>query len=153
MDDRIQLVRQMPVFGGLNDQSLKFLLDHSETVEIAQIDSFFQEGDAATAFFVLESGNVVVEKEWQGVPVQIRQLGPGDCFGEMAIIDLEPRSASVRAVTDCRAIKISRKILYDLFREDLEQYAIIMMNMGREVSRRLRRVSERLFELDQTFSS
>jgi CRP-like cAMP-binding protein len=68
----------------------------------------------------------------------------------MAIIDLQSRSASVRAVTDCRAIKINRATLHELYRKDLEQYAIIMMNMGREVSRRLREVSERLFEVDQS---
>ena len=77
-------------------------------------------------------------------------MGAGDCIGEMAIIDLQSRSASVRAVADCLAIEITRVTLNKLYQTDLEQFAIIMMNMGREVSRRLRIASDRLFTIDQT---
>jgi len=56
-----------------------------------------------------------------------------------------PRSASVRAIDDCRAIQLSAASLYQVYEKDLEQFAMIQMNMGREVSRRLREADERLF--------
>ncbi len=145
-----ELIRQMPVFGGLNDASLTFILEKSELVEQSSGTMLFEEGDPATAVFVIQKGSVKIEKSWQGAPVELRILSAGDCVGEMAILDLQPRSASVRAITDCQAIKIDRVTLHDLYRRDLEQYAIIMMNMGREVSRRLRVVSEKLFTIEQT---
>ena len=147
--DLFKLLRRMPVFGGLSDSARRFILDRSKMVEVPEGESFFAEGDEAKSLFVLSAGSVVIEKDWQGNSIELRQLESGDCFGEMAIIDLQPRSASVRAKADCHAIEIKRATLHQLFKHNLEQYAIIMMNMGREVSRRLRDVSERLFELDQ----
>ena len=69
---------------------------------------------------------------------QLRNLNQGDCFGEMSLIDFSPRSASVRAVEDCTALQISAACISQIYEKDLEQFAMIEMNMGREVSRRLR---------------
>ena len=144
-EDQIQLLRQMPVFGGLKSEALHLILEQSQTIHVADGDYFFHEGEPGDALFVLESGDVQIEKDWNGAAVYLGNLGPGDCIGEMALIDLEARSASVKATSDCQAIAISRKALNSLFQLDLEQYAIIMMNMGREVSRRLRLADQRLF--------
>ena len=54
-------------------------------------------------------------------------------------MDLLPRSASVRAVEDCTAIRLSAANLYQVYEQDLKQFALIQMNMGREVTRRLRK--------------
>ena len=66
----------------------------------------------------------------------------------MSLIDMQPRSASVRALEACEALEISIPSLHQLYKVDVEQYAMIMMNMGREVSRRLRKADERLFQLE-----
>lgn len=63
----------------------------------------------------------------------------------MAVIDHCERSASVRAVEDCTAIRISAANLYELYAQDLKQFALIQMNMGREVCRRLRQADSHLF--------
>lgn len=146
------LLRQMPVFGGLNDATLQFLIERSEEVNLSAGEFFFLEGDAAKSFYVMRRGSIQVEKNWQGQVIPLGQLGAGDCVGEMAIIDLQARSASVRCEVDCCAIEISRASLHQLYRHDLEQYAIIMMNMGREVSRRLRTATERLFEIENSIA-
>ena len=75
----------------------------------------------------------------------IGRLGPGDCFGEMALIDLYPRSAGVRAAEDCLALALSNALLYQLYAVDPEPFTLIMMNLARELSRRLRRTEGRLF--------
>jgi CRP-like cAMP-binding protein len=87
---------------------------------------------------VLENGRAQVLKGGPGDEYVVRQVHPGDCFGEMSLIDLSPRSASVRAVEDCCAIEISTACLHAVYQRDVEQFALIEMNMGREVSRRLR---------------
>jgi CRP-like cAMP-binding protein len=63
----------------------------------------------------------------------------------MALLDLFPRSASVRAVEDCRALALTPAHLLRLFEHDAEQFALIQMNIGREMSRRLREADEQLF--------
>jgi len=63
----------------------------------------------------------------------------------MALMDLGHRSASVMAVKDCIAIELSTASFYRIYEKNLEQFALLQMNIGREVSRRLRDADERLF--------
>ena len=142
---RIQLLQRMPIFGGIRDDILGFLLELSPVAGVPKDGFFFREDDEGQSMFVLEEGRVAVLKRWQGRDCLLRTLERGDCFGEMALLDLCPRSASVRAVEDCAAIELSAASLYQLYKKDLEQFAMIEMNMGREVSRRLRESDERLF--------
>jgi CRP/FNR family transcriptional regulator, cyclic AMP receptor protein len=143
---RIELLQRMPVFGAIREDSLRLLLEYSRVVEVPAGQLFFCQHDPANTMFVLEAGKVVVFKSWQGQDVALHDLGAGDCFGEMALMDLLPRSASVRADTDCRAIEISAADLHQLYQRDTEQFALIQMNIGREVCRRLRATSELLFQ-------
>jgi CRP-like cAMP-binding protein len=142
---RIELLQRMPIFGGIRADVLRFLLGLCPVDSVPTNDFFFRENDAADSMFVLEAGKVAVLKGWQGREYLLRSLGEGDCFGEMALMDLFPRSAAVRAVEDCTAIRLSAASLYKVYEQDLEQFALIQMNMGREVSRRLRESDNRLF--------
>lgn len=146
MDPRIELLQAMPVFGALREETLRFLLDASTTKTVAAGDFFFREGDEAQSMFVLETGKAAVLKDWAGHPYLLTHLGAGDCFGEMSLMEMRPRSASVAAVEPCRAIELSNANLLALYQKDLEQFTLIQMNMGREVSRRLREADERLFQ-------
>jgi CRP-like cAMP-binding protein len=142
---RIELLQRMPVFGGIRADILRFLLETCPIVEVPAGEFFFRERDPADAMFVLEAGKVAVLKSWKDAAYLLHALDTGDCFGEMALMDLMPRSASVRATADCRAIVVSAASLYRVYEKDIEQFAMIQMNMGREVSRRLREADDRLF--------
>jgi len=141
----IELLQRMPIFGALRADTVQFLLQHVRSVAVAAGEDFFRERDQADCLYVLESGRVAVLKTWQGDETLLRYLGRGDCFGEMALMDLFPRSATVRAVEDCKALALAPADLYRLFEHDAEQFALIQMNMGREVCRRLRETDEELF--------
>jgi CRP-like cAMP-binding protein len=143
---RIDLLKQMPIFGGIRNDILAFLLDRSAMVRVRRSEFFFREGDAAQAMFVLETGRAAILKLWRGEQHVLRTLEQGDCFGEMALMDMKSRSASVVATEDCTAIELSAGCLFELYERDLEQFTLIQMNMGREVSRRLRETDDRLFD-------
>lgn len=142
---RIEMLQRMPIFGALRDDTLEFLLGLTHEVAVPAQGWFCREGDQAQSLFVIESGQASVIKGWQGRSHVLRVLGPGDCVGEMALMDLMPRSAGVRADTDCVALELDSGQLMALFEHDLEQFALLQMNLGREVSRRLRVADERLF--------
>ena len=146
-ESSLKLLRNMPIFGGLKESALELILQASSTFTLAEDDFLFQEGDRAESVFVLKSGSVTIEKRLNGEPIQLGHLSEGDCIGEMALIDMQARSASVRANCQCEILEIPARSLRNLLKDDLEQYAMIMMNMGREVSRRLRRADERLLEM------
>ena len=88
--------------------------------------------------YVLISGHVRILNHWQHREMQIGRIGPGGCFGEIALISSSPRSASVQADTFCRAIALSNRDLYRLKRIDIEQYVIIQENIALELCERLR---------------
>jgi CRP/FNR family transcriptional regulator, cyclic AMP receptor protein len=142
---RIELLQRMPVFGGIRADILQFLLGLCPVVSVSSDEFFFREHDEGDSMFVLEAGKAAVLKSWRGQEYFLRTLKEGDCFGEMAVIDLLPRRASTRAVEDCTAIRLSAASLYQVYEHDLKQFALIQMNMGREVSRRLRESDNRLF--------
>jgi CRP-like cAMP-binding protein len=113
---------------------------------VAEGEFFFHEDDDAQSLFVLEAGKVAVLKTWKGHEYLLRHLEKGDCFGEMSLMDMHHRSASVVAVEPCHAIELSTASLLTIYENSLEQFTLIQMNMGREVSRRLREADERLFQ-------
>lgn len=142
---RIELLQRMPIFGGIRTEILQFVLASCPIVPVPANQFFFREQDKGDAMFVLETGKAAVLKSWRGRDHLLQTLKQGDCFGEMAVMDYGPRSASVRAIEDCSAIRISTASLYELYARDLKQFALIQMNMGREVCRRLRDADNRLF--------
>lgn len=142
---RIEALQRMPIFGGMLPETLEFLVDSAQLREVPKNDFFFHESEVPDFIYVLETGSVSVLKSWHGKQYKIRHLGPGDCFGEMALIDLFPRSASVMAVSDCTAIALSPDVVHQLYERNLEQFALIQMNFARELSRRLRVADDRLF--------
>ncbi len=142
---RIAALQRMPIFGGIEAGVLRLLVEQASSVRVPEGDYFFRQDDKAESMFVLEAGRVAIIKRWDGEEHLIARLGPGDCFGEMALMDLFPRSAGVRAETPCAAIELRVDSFLRLYQTDLEQFALIQMNLGREVSRRLRRADERLF--------
>lgn len=144
--DSIELLQAMPLFGGVSEASLRLLLGSSRKLVLASGEFFFRENEPGTSMFVLREGRVAIVKSWGSRNHLLRYLEAGDCFGEMALLDLYPRSASILAVDKCTAIEIPADSLHQLYQQDPEQFALIFMNIGRELSRRLRVADRRLFE-------
>ncbi len=136
--DDIELLHKMPIFGGITKKTIGHLLEHTSTESLDAGEYFFKEGDQAECMYVIQSGRVLVVKAFDKKELKIRYLDPGDCFGEMALIDMLPRSASVKAVEVTRVLKITTTALEALYKHELEQFTLFQMNMSRELSRRLR---------------
>lgn len=147
MNERLELLSAMPVFGGLDRATIKLIADLAELVDLKAGEHFFREGDETQAMYVLQSGQVEIYKTWRSMSKVLRRMKAGDCFGEMALIDLCPRSASVVALDRCEALRITPPMLYEIYQHDLEQFTMVQMNMGRELSRRLRRMDDKLFRI------
>ncbi|WP_295436285.1 Crp/Fnr family transcriptional regulator [uncultured Thiodictyon sp.] len=144
--DELSLLRDMPIFGAVPDQALAYLNARAERVAMPAGHWFFHQGDRGETMYVLRFGRVEIHRALGERAEVIGRLGPGDCFGEMALIDLYPRSAGVRAAEDCLALGLSNALLYQLYAVDPEPFTLIMMNLARELSRRLRRTEAMLFK-------
>ena len=135
---RLQLLRTMPLFGGLSEAILLEVASHAPVVRVARGGTFFVQDAPADALFVLESGRVEVLRSGHGECHRLAVLSRGDCFGEMGLVDLGPRSATVRALQDCIALRVDMAMIQRFYQTDVKQFALIQMNLCREMSRRLR---------------
>lgn len=134
-----QDLRNIGLFGALPERVLEELASELQVLEVPAGTYVFREGEAASCMFVVVQGDVdVLKKSRAGLDSRVAVLGPGDWFGEMSIIDVQPRSATVLTVSPCRLVKITAADLDRLYRADVKAYALIVQNIARELSRRLR---------------
>jgi CRP/FNR family transcriptional regulator, cyclic AMP receptor protein len=133
-------LREVGLFGALGDSTLDHLASVLPTTRIAIGDVVFREGEvsAREMYVVLEGEMEVLKRSRRGRDMRIAILGPNDWFGEMSMIDMQPRSATVRALAPSRLIRITSADLDSLYRLDLKSYALIVLNIARDLSRRLR---------------
>jgi CRP-like cAMP-binding protein len=141
----LYLLREMPIFGGVEETALQFIMNHAQILSKPKGELFFKEGDLASAMYVLEAGAVEVFRTWKGKDYTLNFLNPGDCLGEMSLMGFRPRSASARALQDCKVIEITTNLLSELLNVHPRQFMLIQMNMGREVCRRLVDADKRIF--------
>lgn len=94
----------------------------------------FSEGDLGTEMFILQEGQVEILKEMTGGEQQLAVLEKGDFFGEMALLEDLPRTASARAMTDVKLLMINGATFDQMLRSNPE----IAVRMMRKLSRRLR---------------
>lgn len=144
-EERLRMLQNMPIFGGVREDILESMLEGSVEISLAEGDFLFGENDPGNAMFVLEKGRVAILKLLNNTYYRLNFLNAGDCIGEMSLIDLGPRSASVLAMTSCKALELTNASLCKVYEQDLEQFALIQMNMSRELSRRLRTANDTLF--------
>lgn len=132
-------LRSIGLFGALPDTALNFLADHLEIVEVTPGTHLFREGETAHCMYVVLQGDVeVLKRSKSGTETRVAVLGPNDWFGEMGVIDVQARSATVMAVSPARLMKMTSADLDRLYRFDVKAYALIVLNIAREMSRRLR---------------
>jgi CRP-like cAMP-binding protein len=135
----IDRLRDIGLFGALSDEVLEHLAKNLQQRRMSPGVTIFQEGDAAHDMFVVLDGEVeVLKKSRRGRVQRVAILGPNDAFGEMSIIDVQPRSATVRALAPSRLLRIAAEDLDSLYRHDVKSYAIVVLNVARDLSRRLR---------------
>lgn len=111
-------------------------------VNFEQDEVIFQEGEMGDTLYLIVDGSVVIHRQTK----EIARLSEKEAFGEMAILDNEPRSASVTALTDVACLKIERQDFYELMFEKVE----IAFGIIRVLTSRLREANRKLSALLKT---
>jgi CRP/FNR family transcriptional regulator/CRP/FNR family cyclic AMP-dependent transcriptional regulator len=125
-----QLARSA-IFEGLPEAALKQLAVTMQPKEYKRRRWIFQQGDAGTALYLIESGRVkVVLETAQGKELLLRVLGAGEVFGELALLDEQPRSASVVAREDTTAYMLERGAFLAFLRAEPEAALHCLRNLA-----------------------
>lgn len=133
-----------PFFGGLSDPSLDLLISMLVECRFDAGATVVVEGEPGRSMFIVKSGRLAVSKRASsGGVVPISCLEPGDFFGEMTLIEMQNRSATVVAEAPTVLFELTAGNLYACFKADIHAYVIILQNINRELCRRLRRADDR----------
>jgi CRP-like cAMP-binding protein len=93
-----ELLRNVRLFSDLDEKDLESLADEFNERRFSAGDKIALEGEGGLMFFVVESGEASVEVRGE----EVATLGPGAAFGEIALIDRRPRTATVTAISDLK---------------------------------------------------
>lgn len=137
-----EFLRSLDIFKDLRDRELGYLVAalHSRTYREGEV--VFVEGDIGRALFVLESGAVELTRPTAGgPPVVLYKLKPGDFFGEMALLESLPRTATATATEKTHLHLLYKSKLDALLQSEPRIGVSIMRHLARLLSARLRRMN------------
>ncbi|MDD1535803.1 MULTISPECIES: cyclic nucleotide-binding domain-containing protein [unclassified Bradyrhizobium] len=133
-----------PFFGGLSDPGLDLLVSMLTERRFELGATIVAEGEPGRSMFIVKSGRLAVSKRASsGRVIPISVLERGDFFGEMTLIEMQNRSATVVAEAPTVLYELTAQDLYACYKADIHAYVIVLQNINRELCRRLRRSDER----------
>jgi CRP-like cAMP-binding protein len=135
-------LQQYALFGGLRPEQMASILPHMETAGYAAGEEIITEGTTNDKIRFILEGRVEVTKKG----IHIAELGEGDAFGEMEVLDVMPSIATIRVLEPTKVMSISNKTLHEIYKNDVNGFSLIIMNLARDLSRRLRKMDDREVE-------
>jgi len=150
MSDAIEVLRPVELFQHLNEEQLSLLAEHSREVQFRKHAILMTEGDAGESMYVIQSGLVkVFVSDEDGKELVLYEQGAGAVIGDIALLDDEPRSASVSTLDKTSALMIGKSSFIQCLKESPE------MSLGiiRSLTQRLRHATEgsRSLALDNVY--
>lgn len=137
------LLGRCPLFELLSAAELQVLAGRARPVRFGAGQAIFTEGEVGDSLFVLAEGEVEVARhEGPGAPLAV--LSPPAAFGEMALVDREHRSATVRARTPALALQLTAEDFAAFRKHSRDGFTLVVMNVARVLSSRLRETSAKL---------
>jgi CRP/FNR family transcriptional regulator, cyclic AMP receptor protein len=140
-----------PFFGGLSDASLDLLVSMLVERRFEAGAIVVAEGEPGRSLFIVHSGQLgVSQRGGTRRVIRVTDLAPGDFFGEMTLIEMQNRSATVVAESATVLYELTARQLYTYYKADIHAYVLVMQNINRELCRRLRRADKRIAELQMS---
>ncbi len=135
--EKVRHLRRLSLMAGLGSEQLREIAQHMQAEKIAAGQTIYTRGTPGVALYLIEQGQVALRMPGLDQPVAV--VGAGEVFGESALLDGEPHSTDVAAVTDVAAWTLSRSD----FEKLILRYPTLALNLTRMLSHRLRETNER----------
>lgn len=149
MPELTAFLHETPFFGGLSDASLNLLASRLVERRFEAGDVVVSEGEPGRSMFVVRSGALTASMRLDpSRSVRLSELAAGDFFGEMTLVNMQDRSATVTAQSPAVLYELSARDLYAFYKADVHAYVLILQNMNRELCRRLRHADRHIAALE-----
>ncbi len=126
------------LFGALMPEEIERIVPLMGRTSYKSGDVVIAEGQSNDSIHFVLQGKVEISKKG----LKLLELDEGDTFGEMEFLDVMPAAATCRAVEPTQLAVLTNRTLHEIFHIDPHIFAIIMMNLARDLSRRLRHMDE-----------
>ncbi len=138
----IPVLRTVPLFEGLAFRDLKKieLIAHERTFMPDEV--VFHERQPGTGMYFIKEGLIELTKSINGERIKIAELGAGEFFGEMSLIENYPRSAQATAAVKTEVLGIFRPDLFDLIDRNPRLGSKILLKLSERLANRLRKTTE-----------
>ncbi|WP_310398136.1 cyclic nucleotide-binding domain-containing protein [Hymenobacter sp.] len=137
--ERVVVLKSTALFAHTPENVLSSIVPIMKEVTFQDGDAIFAKGDIGTSLFIVHDGQVGIFNGSQ----QLATFGPGDFFGELALLDAEPRSASAAALGQGLAFRLDQEDFYDV----MEERGEVLRNIMRMLCQRIRQQNEKMREL------
>ncbi len=134
----LEILQNVTIFAGVKNHDLESMCNRCELISYPDRKIFIKEGVGSEEIYIITKGKVKVVLDAENDPLELIELGVGHCIGEASVIGIQHHSASVVAEGEVELLVLSRKVLMDIYNEDLKLYSLIILNVARELARRLR---------------
>jgi len=131
-------LQKYSLFGGLLDHQIDMILPLMVREDYSPGDTIIVEGTLNDKILFILEGRVSIVR---GGKI-IYDLSEGNTFGEMEVLDIMPSAATIKAVTNVTVVSISNKSLREIYKNDIKSFSLLLMNLARDLSRRLRVANE-----------
>jgi CRP-like cAMP-binding protein len=132
-------LRHYSLFGGLLEEQIHAIIPLMEQETYEAGDAIITEGCPNDKIRFIVEGNVTAIKEG----ITLYHFKEGDTFGEMEVLDVMPSAATIKALMPTQVMSISNRNLHQIYKNDIKAFALIIMNLARDISRRLRNMDEK----------
>jgi CRP/FNR family cyclic AMP-dependent transcriptional regulator len=145
MTDRVEQLKKVELFTGLKPEALELIAQVAAEESHALGTKIFQHGDAGDKLYLILEGRVRISREVPGMGEEaLAVLGPGQVFGEMALLDESPRSADARVHERCRLLAIPKDGFDDLLFLHKDLAYEVLWSIVRMLVARLRETTDKL---------
>jgi CRP-like cAMP-binding protein len=146
-DELVELLRQIPIFQDFDRREFGKLEGILHRRQYAADEAIVREGEMGVGMYIVISGQVeIVQAGHGGEPLHLATFGPGDFFGEQALLDESPRTASAIATQPSQVIGFFRPDLFELIESDPRLGLKIVLHLSQMISVRLRHTNRLLKE-------
>jgi len=146
--DIFQILENVPIFSDLDERELIEVEKIVHRRQYKKGEPIFRMGDPGLGMYIIVTGTVDIVEELQDENQKhIATLGHGAFFGDLALLDESPRSASAIAAVDCDIIGFFRPDLMDMLYRKPQLGIKILVALARDIGERLRRTNEQLSQI------
>ena len=142
IEEILPIINQIPVFGGLSDKQLYSVFQKLKKASFSKNEIVFEEGSSPSCIYIIKSGKVRLVKHYRESPHQLIEFEKGHSFGDNELIGIAPHTATAVAVENTELIVLSSISLHELYETDKDLYCMLILNIARELSRRLNQTED-----------